>query len=230
MRRVTRYVGQLLRGRRPRPFRASDEEADALRAAIALRGADPELSAPRPEFLIGLRRRLAAELDGAGNGNAGTAPVPAGSPRRRVLAGTAIAGAAAATTVIVEHAVTGTPSPSVAATLQPNDAIWQTVAGSADLPDGGVHPFDTGTVAGFVMRSAGRLWAVSGNCTHQGCRLRAGTDERRLDCPCHRTSFDLDGHVVRHQLPTSPAPLPAIEVRETGGVIQVLGANGAAGR
>jgi len=68
----------------------------------------------------------------------------------------------------------------------------------------------------------GIVSARSGVCTHQACRLVLNLPERRLDCPCHRTFFALDGEVVRYQLSTKPARLPEILVREQNGQIQVF--------
>ena len=57
-------------------------------------------------------------------------------------------------------------------------------------------------------------------CTHQGCRL--GLEVEKLACPCHRTSFALDGQVIASQLKTPPPRLPAFAVREQDGEVQVL--------
>jgi Rieske Fe-S protein len=85
-----------------------------------------------------------------------------------------------------------------------------------------VLPFDFGAVAGFVHRSGGQVRAVSATCTHLGCRLNLDAPARRLNCPCHRTSFAVDGVVLTHQLPVTPPPLPHLMVREAGGVVEVL--------
>jgi nitrite reductase/ring-hydroxylating ferredoxin subunit len=106
--------------------------------------------------------------------------------------------------------------------LVPNSATWWTVATTRDLPEGGVRAFDLGTVIGFVQRSGGQVSALSGVCTHQGCRLALDAAVRQLTCPCHRTVFGLSGEVVHSQLRTPPRTLPEIEVREVSGVIQVL--------
>jgi nitrite reductase/ring-hydroxylating ferredoxin subunit len=74
-------------------------------------------------------------------------------------------------------------------------------------------------VSGFLTRSGGTVSARSGVCTHQGCRLNL--EPHRLACPCHRTFFRLDGTVIASQLATPPARLPAIQVREHEGAIQV---------
>jgi cytochrome b6-f complex iron-sulfur subunit len=215
-RKVTRYVDRLLRQRRPRPFVPTDEQAGALRAAIALRAARAEDAAPRAEFVAALHRRLAAAADEE------PAPVPAPRPRRRLLIGTAVSAASAAlgaalTRLLIRPgaAVTATP----AATLDPATGSWHTVLAGADLAEGATARFDTGAVTGFLTRTAGAVSARSGICTHQGCRLNLERD--RLACPCHRTFFRVDGTVITSQLPTPPARLPAIEVREQDGAIQV---------
>nr|MBA2324177.1 Rieske (2Fe-2S) protein [Pseudonocardiales bacterium] len=99
---------------------------------------------------------------------------------------------------------------------------WRTVAASTELPVGGVNRFDLGTVIGFVMRNGGQLAAVSGLCTHLGCRMAMNGPAGRLGCPCHETSFALGGQVLRHQLPVDPGPLPRLQVRESDGAVQVF--------
>ena len=83
-----------------------------------------------------------------------------------------------------------------------------------------MRAFDLGAVAGFVHRVDGVVRAVSGSCTHQGCRL-ALDGARNLDCPCHTTVFALSGDLIRHQLPVAPRPLPTFATREVDGVVQV---------
>jgi cytochrome b6-f complex iron-sulfur subunit len=106
-------------------------------------------------------------------------------------------------------------------TLTPIRGDWRTVAASDELPEGAVRAFDLGAVVGFVRRTEGVVRAVSGTCTHQGCRLLLDTASRQLDCPCHTTVFALSGELVEHQLPAPPAPLPGIAARELDGAVQV---------
>jgi nitrite reductase/ring-hydroxylating ferredoxin subunit len=106
-------------------------------------------------------------------------------------------------------------------TITPDTGVWRPVVASAELPEGGVRAFDVGTLVGFVERTGGRLRAVSGVCTHQGCRLALEPAARELACPCHRTVFALTGTVVRSQLRTAPAVLPRLPVREIDGSVQV---------
>jgi len=79
-----------------------------------------------------------------------------------------------------------------------------------------------GSIVGFVHRSGGELNAVSGVCTHLGCKLALDGPARRLKCPCHSATFGVDGAVVQHRLPVALPPLPKLMVRESEGVVQVF--------
>ena len=217
---LRRYVDDLLRGRRPKPFAPDDFEAAQIRTAIELRAAGQADTEPRQEFLTDLHRRLAEQMDGA--------PAPAApkqsTTRRQVIVGTSAAAAAAAAAVSIDRALIGGPAqgPAVAGELTPNDGSWQRVAASSEVPDGVMHPFDLGSVSGFVHRVDGKPQAISGVCTHQGCRLWFDAQDDALHCPCHTTSFSPSGQVRTHQLPIAPKPLPALMVREVDGVIEVF--------
>jgi nitrite reductase/ring-hydroxylating ferredoxin subunit len=106
--------------------------------------------------------------------------------------------------------------------LRPETGAWQTVARSQDLPEGAVTGFDTGAVTGFVGRAAGRVFAVSGVCTHLGCKLALDGPARELRCPCHSASFTLTGTVLSHPRVGALPPLPRIPVRESDGAVQVF--------
>jgi nitrite reductase/ring-hydroxylating ferredoxin subunit len=215
MSRLDRYLEAVREDRRPRPFVPTDDEATTMTAAIALSAARPDGTSPRPEFVEELRARL-------------DRPAPTRVPRRGVViggsvaAGAAVVGAAvdrlAVTADATNHGEAGSADPG---TIEPNDGQWRAVAASDRVPDGGAVAFDTGTVSGFVFRQAGVLSARSCVCSHQGCHLRLNDAERRLDCPCHRTGFGFDGTVITSQLPKHPPRLPAIQVREQDGQIQV---------
>jgi nitrite reductase/ring-hydroxylating ferredoxin subunit len=220
---LRRYVDDLLRGRRPKPFAPDDFEAAQIRTAIELRAAGeaPDMvDGPRQEFRTDLHRRLAEQMSGA-------TPEPArkhGSTRRQVIVGTSAAATAAVAAVSIDRAVIGdrTNTPVAAGELKPNSGSWQRVAASSDVPDGRMHPFDLGSVNGFVRRVDGKIHAISGVCTHQGCRLWFDAPDDTLRCPCHSTSFAPTGEVRTHQLPIAPKPLPNLMVREDTGVIEVF--------
>src|SRR5262249_26346824 len=102
-----RFVADLLRGRRPRPFRAKDSDVAELRAAITLRTARPGEAVPREEFVTDLRERLAAELSEQGDGaRVSSARSAVNSRRRRLVQAGSIAAAAAAVGAVVDHTVT----------------------------------------------------------------------------------------------------------------------------
>jgi nitrite reductase/ring-hydroxylating ferredoxin subunit len=221
-RALRRYIDDLLRGRRPKPFRPDDFEAAQIRTAIELQAARQESDAPRPEFLADLHRRLAAQQDSAAQ------PAPkSNATRRNVIVGTSAAAAAAMAAVSIDRALidgaqVADGNNSGPQELTPNSGRWVRVAASADVTDGVMRPFDVGSVIGFVRRVDGKPEAVSGVCTHQGCRLWFDAPDDQLRCPCHSTSFAPTGLVVTHQLPIAPTPLPTLMVREQAGVIEVF--------
>jgi nitrite reductase/ring-hydroxylating ferredoxin subunit len=217
-------VEGLLRGQPTERARPDDFEAEQMKTAIELRAGRLGSDAPREDFVTDLHRRLAAEMAEE------QAPVshPRWAPRRRqVVIGGSVAAASATAGLVVGRnllapAAAPQEAPQAQGELEPNAGTWRPVGASADLPEGGALAFDLGTVNGFVHRADAKLEAVSGVCTHQGCKLWLDAPERRLRCPCHTTSFSLEGATVMHQLPVAPPPLPKFQVREINGVIEVL--------
>lgn len=218
-RTVRRFVERLLRGQPTERAHPGDFEAEQMKTAIELRAARLGSDAPRAEFVTDLHRRLAAEM--SEEQQAGRwAP-----RRRRIIVGGSIAAASAAAGLMVGRnllAPTETRHATPQGELEPNAGTWRAVGASVDVPEGGSVAFDLGTVNGFVHRNDAKLEAVSGVCTHQGCKLWLDAPEARLRCPCHSTSFSLEGANVTHQLPVAPPPLPKFQVRETNGVIEIL--------
>lgn len=229
---VDRYVNRLLRRRRPRPFAPTEDELTVVRTAIDLLAAAPDATEPRPAFVDQLRTRL-AEQEQAHQDSAAATPRPAWRvpPRRRLLA----AGALTATGVTIGVAAdrltatgtadggTDTTAPPPQAELSLTFGTWHTVADSSALPEGAIVPFDLGAVNGFLRRVSGRAQAVSGVCTHQGCRLDLETSRDLLSCPCHGATFTLAGVNLTHPLHTGQSlpPLPRLPVREQNGQIQI---------
>lgn len=224
---VDRYVDRLLRRRRPKPFAPTQEDVAILRSAIELTGAAANAAQPRPDFVADLRARL-ADSERAGL-EAGEAPRPAWQVpmRRRLLAAGALTATGAAAGVLGERMFGQNPDTSGPQTpqaeLTPTHGSWQTVITCAGLPEGAVMSFDLGAVNGFLRRVSGRVQAVSGICTHQGCRLDLSAARDLLTCPCHGATFATDGTNVSHPRPMSgPLPaLPRLPVREQNGEIQI---------
>lgn len=215
-----RYVERLAGSARRRPLArgtVDDDQAAQLRAAIALRAARPGSGTPSEEFQTALHRRLAAEFEPPATAEAAVS-------RRRLVQATSVAAASVAAGVAVDRALPAGqrgPANPGQEQLSPNAGTWRTVATSEELAGGAVRGFDLGSVNGFVQREAGRLVAVSGVCTHLGCRLVLSGGGAELACPCHHTAFRPTGEVIRQQLPERLRPLPRLAVREIDNTIQV---------
>lgn len=214
--RVSRFVDDLLRRRRPRRYKATSEELQALEAAAELAPLRAGADLPDPRFVERLEHRLRQELEDR----------PAANPawtRRGLLQAAGAAAAAAVVGAAVDHAVVGsTAPPSGSGTLVPNAGQWRPVAAVSDLQPGTAKTFSTGAIHGVVVNDDGRIRALSGVCTHLGCVLRPNVEGGSLDCPCHRTVFAWDGSVRRHQLQSRPADLPTLKSRIREGQVEVL--------
>ncbi|WP_242908419.1 Rieske (2Fe-2S) protein [Actinomadura terrae] len=214
MRGLPRFVEALLSGRRPRPFRPDDADAEALRVAIDLRATRPGSDAPSEEFIAALHRRLAHDL--------AEPPTPSPAPaRRRLLLGGAVGALAGAVAgVFAGRASSDDPPTMAGGQLTPDLGVWHPVVAAADLPEGAVHGFTASGIDGFVTRSNGRLRAVSGVCTHQGCRLTPHP-EKGLRCPCHGAHFAPDGTVLHHRMKAPIPALPRLAIRQKNKTIEV---------
>jgi cytochrome b6-f complex iron-sulfur subunit len=242
MKPVAAFVERVLRQRRPKPFRAGPGDAEVMRIAVELAAAGRPAAEPSAAFVERLRGELAGQLEPPGGAAPAGGLAPAGHPsagvlatRRGVVWAAGIAAAAGGVGFAGGTALTGG---SVAASgagdarstggsqvLRPAEpGTWQTVSTSQELPDGGVRAFETPVVFGFVGRANGQLFAVSGACTHLGCKLALNRPARELQCPCHTAAFTLTGAVVHHPRLGPLPPLPRLPVREAGGVVQVLAA------
>jgi cytochrome b6-f complex iron-sulfur subunit len=220
-RRVADFVESLRRNRRPKPFTPDADDVDAMRAAIELNNAQPGAALPRAEFVNDLHRRLADPLDET---EATVDLTATRLSRRRVLGGIGAAAAAAVAGAVVDRELLSpgsSPSIPTAQQLVPDEGSWRPVVAAADLGDGQVARFSTASTVGFVVNDSGNLSAISGVCTHQGCLLRHNEAAGRLDCPCHRASFSLQGDVLQQQFRQPLPPLPHIQVRENNGQIEI---------
>jgi len=220
-RRLADFVESLRRNRRPKAFTPDADDVDAMRAAIELNNAQPGAALPRAEFVSDLHRRLADQLDET---DATVGLAASRLTRRRVIGGLGAAAAAAVAGAVVDRELLSSGSaPSVprAQELVPDEGAWQPVLAAADLGDGRVARFSTPSTVGFVVNDNGKLSAISGVCTHQGCLLRHNEAAGRLDCPCHRASFSLQGDVLQQQFRQPLPPLPHLQVRESNGQIEI---------
>jgi Rieske Fe-S protein len=215
---LDRMIEAVLAGESLPPGRLEPDEVDALRAAIELRAARPGADLPDEEFVTGLRRQLLA------SSVAGNDSPPSRIGRRALLAGAAGAVAAGVVGAVAENAFNSGSRPGLAATgeIVPADGQWVTVASTGDVAGGQIKRFTTATTIGFVTETDGALSAVSGACTHQGCLLQLNQAAGRLDCPCHRTAFGVDGKLMFSYLDKKPAALPQIQVRTRDGQVEAF--------
>ena len=66
-------------------------------------------------------------------------------------------------------------------------------------PQGAVVPLPE--VQAWLLRDEEGLYALSGECTHLGCIVRAA--DGQFECPCHGSQFDLKGAVLQGPAMTS---------------------------
>jgi cytochrome b6-f complex iron-sulfur subunit len=217
--RVARFVDDLLRGRRPRRFKASPDEAEAMAAAAGLVAARAGADLPDKAALDRIHQRLSARLDESPR-------IEARFTRRVWLRTFSTAAAAAFVGVALDEVLTRQgPTGPVAtgpAVLTPDGGQWRPVAAVTQLPEGHAILVSTGSVDAVVVNDGGQISAVSGICTHLGCRLQADDADKRLSCPCHQTAFSWSGKVLYYRLKAAPPDLPSIESRVRDGQIELF--------
>lgn len=104
----------------------------------------------------------------------------------------------------------------VSPALKRREESWTDVGPAAALPERDPVQLEyvTSTREGYMeTRVRKAVWAVkqqdgqvtvySPTCTHLGCGYSWKAAERRFECPCHLSKFDLDGRVLG-----GPAPRP----------------------
>jgi nitrite reductase/ring-hydroxylating ferredoxin subunit/uncharacterized membrane protein len=96
---------------------------------------------------------------------------------------------------------------------------WTAVADDGDVADGALVRVVAGETGILLVRRDGELHAMLDRCSHRGCSLAKGSlDDGVVTCPCHGSRFALDGTLVRGP---ATAPQPSLEVRVSGGKIEV---------
>jgi nitrite reductase/ring-hydroxylating ferredoxin subunit len=211
--RIAAFVDDLVRNRRPRRFKASADEMEALRAAAELRSVQAGADLPNSDFIERLGRQLRSQMEAP--------PVRQSVSRRALLRTAGFAAAAGIAGAVIERTIATQP-PGQQATLTPDNGTWRAVAAVADVPAGQAMRFSSGPVEGVVVNDGGTIKAVSAVCTHQGCLLLLDAAAHRLRCPCHPTVFSVTGKLLSYQLATPPANLPGLQARVRDGQIEVL--------
>ena len=98
----------------------------------------------------------------------------------------------------------------------PEDGSPRKFTVTADRTDAWAKYEDSPVGAVYLRRSGDEVHALNVVCPHAGCFVGIAQDRSRFSCPCHRSSFDLDG-VVND--PTSPSPrdMDALDVEVRNG-------------
>lgn len=200
--RLDAYLDALASPGRPATRVGDAQELADRMLAAQLRLARAGAEAPRPAYLAALERRVTEAI--------------AAPPRRRlsrrgfVRGAVALAGGAG----IAAALDAGAPRSLVTA----GNARWYDVAAAGEVPPGAAKAFTAGGVEGYLLNRDGALRAVSGICTHMGCRI--APDGGGFRCLCHGSRFDGAGRVVAG---LASSPLPQIDVRVEGGRVYARG-------
>ena len=152
----------------------------------------------------------------------------ASSPGRRnflVRAIVAIQATIGATVAFVLGATTLAPS------FTRRDATWLQAAELDSLPDNtpvpvtlrvtrsdGYSQVIDRTVVYLVRTGEQEVRALQSTCTHLGCRTSYDRRTKRIVCPCHGGTFDVQGNVIAGP---PPAPLPSLTTRVDSGNVLV---------
>jgi len=154
---------------------------------------------------------------------------PEGEPRRNFLAGLAamVMGAVASAVPLAAGATalldplrrhTG-PSDMVLVTrlsAVPTDGAPQKFTVTADRTDAWATYADTPIGAVYLRRTGDDVVALNTVCPHAGCFVGLAPDRSRFACPCHKSSFDLDG-VVNDPASPSPRDMDVLETEVRNG-------------
>ena len=98
------------------------------------------------------------------------------------------------------------------------------IAKVADLQIGKPVLADYGDdVLFLVKKSATRIAVLSQTCPHVGCKLSFNDKTNEFDCPCHASSFSIDGKKLK-----GPAPrdMYAADFQVVNGEVVVSGISG----
>src|SRR5258708_7064448 len=220
--RVARFVDDLLHGRRPRRFDASQEEVEAMTAAAGV--ASRRVGAARPSKAA--LARIPGGLAGARDESRGPARH---GPRRMPLRTFGTAAAAMVIGVGLDEVATRqgkapdqTGGGGGSTVLMPDGGAWKPVASVTQLPAGHAMTVSTGAIDAVIVNEGGSISAVSGVCTHLGCRPQPDDAGQKLELPCHPTRLGWTGKVLYYRLKAEPANLPKIPSRVNGDQIELF--------
>jgi menaquinol-cytochrome c reductase iron-sulfur subunit len=156
-------------------------------------------------------------------------PGPEHAPRRRFLAGVAavVIGGLAGLAPLLSGAVSlldplrrRRADPGVALVTKlaviPKDGSPKKFTIVADQVDAWTTHADAPVGAVYLRRGPDGVQAFNVVCPHAGCFVGVAPDKSRFACPCHKSSFDLDG-VINDPRSPSPRNMDALDVEIRNG-------------
>jgi nitrite reductase/ring-hydroxylating ferredoxin subunit/uncharacterized membrane protein len=99
---------------------------------------------------------------------------------------------------------------------------WTPVLEAAELQEGKPTAARANGLGVVLVRKGERLHALADRCSHRGCSLHKGrlNDDETLTCPCHGSTFRLDGRIVKGP---ATSPQPAFDIRNNEGTVEIRG-------
>jgi len=95
--------------------------------------------------------------------------------------------------------------------ILPDDGLPRKFTVTADKVDAWTTFQDTPVGAVYLTRSGSQISALNVVCPHAGCFVNIKPEATGFACPCHRSSFALDGEIDDAGSP-SPRALDSLEV------------------
>ena len=165
-RKLSAFLDALAAGRRPRGFRATPDDAAALRTAIELRAARPGEAAPDPQFVSRLQQELADQA-----GTAQVVPMVRPRPRGRVALVSVAAGLAL-----------------VGATVAATENIDRPASTRAALPLPSGQELRTGTFEDAASHNLGQIVVYGGNPSWVFMTVKGSSYDGPVTCRLHATN------------------------------------------
>lgn len=155
-----------------------------------------------------------AEVEAAPGGGAGATPPASSEPSRRDFLNIAISGTAASLGALSVYPVVSFLAPSGDAQPRSGDA-----GDEARFPRGTGRVVVLGSLPALVIRlDDGSFRAFSARCTHLQCVVAYSPERKRIECPCHRGLYSLEGQNIAGP---PPAPLKQLVVEVVDGKVTV---------
>jgi nitrite reductase/ring-hydroxylating ferredoxin subunit/uncharacterized membrane protein len=96
---------------------------------------------------------------------------------------------------------------------------WTAITEESHLEEGKLEQASVDGVSIAIVKTRDRIYAMLDRCSHRGCSLHEGKfDGTTITCPCHGSSFRLDGTIVKGP---ATSPQPSFDVRVTSGRVEI---------